>query len=72
MNRLCRTPHVVLIAIASVIAALGGFAPSALAVPGPGPSGLGSASSFGVLGATGVVNTGLSEVDGDLGVAPGT
>jgi outer membrane protein OmpA-like peptidoglycan-associated protein len=71
MNRLCRTPHVLLIAVASVIAALG-FAPSALAVPGPGPSGLGSASSFGVLGSTNVVNTGPTVVNGELGIAPGT
>jgi outer membrane protein OmpA-like peptidoglycan-associated protein len=72
MKRLCRTPHVVLILVASVIAALG-FAPSALAGPGPGPLvSLGSASSLAVIAGTTITNTGPTVATGDMGVWPGT
>jgi hypothetical protein len=72
MKRLCGTPHVVLIAVASVMAALG-FAPSALASPGPGPLvSLGSASSFAVIAAQSISNTGPTDGTGETGVWPGT
>lgn len=66
--RSCRTPNVALIALVSVIAALD-LAPSALASPSVS---LGTAGSFAVLAGSSVDNTGVTSLNGDMGVFPGT
>ena len=61
---------------ASGLLALGlcavGASPAVAATTIDGPIDLGAASTFGVLGASAVTNTGPTIVDGDVGVSPGT
>lgn len=64
-----------LAAVTSAVAvglALTTSSPASAATTIDGPVGLGTAASFGVLGASAVTNTGPSSIDGDLGVSPDT
>jgi hypothetical protein len=61
----------VVLAIGCVVA-LGSLAGDAYAASGPAPVALGAAAGFGVIGATTVTSAGVSTVNGDLGVSPGT
>jgi LPXTG-motif cell wall-anchored protein len=73
---MARSPMFTRVMTASVaLVSVGLLLISAPAHAAPGvdePIGLGTAASFGVLGATTVTNTGPSVIGGDVGVSPGT
>ena len=67
-----RVHRIVSVLAVGGLVALGSLASDAHAAPGPAPVALGAADGYAVLGGSTVTSAGVSTVNGDLGVSPGT